>query len=307
MTARRKNARTASRDKRLSADAELERYRDLLSKKRDYIAILELELFNTRSDLAQWKQLVEERLRPLEKRLHNLRTLLYQTMESKQEDIDEAFADLDDEEAYKFRDRIDPDEEFPSAGQNGAKLSPKLEEQVRKLFRELAKRFHPDLTADPDEKVWREQVMAKINQAFAKRDLKALEALAEQPDRALREDKEQSREEELKWLKGEIKRLDGVIRELKSTIKWLEDSPAMKLKLQVRAGGDVEKILDGQEAALREQIADLEEHLIVQGVSIEAIHGEAMNGNGAHENGASEHADGQHETVNMEEDVQAGD
>jgi hypothetical protein len=305
MTARRKSSRPTSRDKRLSADADLERLRDLLNKKRDFITILELELFNTRSDLASWKQLYEAQLDPLEKRVQTLRTLLYQAMESRQESFEDEYGDpnpQDDPEAFEFKDRLDPDQEFPSAGQNGAKLSPKLEERVRKLFRELAKRFHPDLTADPDEKVWREQVMAKINQAFAKRDMAALEALAEQPDRALREDKAQSREEELKWLKGEIKRLDGVIRELKATIKWLEDSPAMRLKLQVRAGADADAILAGLAASLREQIADMEEHLIVQGVPIEVIHAKgASNGAHAAANGHAQQADFE------EEATQAGD
>jgi curved DNA-binding protein CbpA len=244
----------------------------------------------------------EEKLGPLEKRLQTLRTLLYQTMESKRESFEEEFGDLDmdDEDPFAFKDRIGDDEDFPSAGQNGHKLSPKLEEQVRKLFRELAKRFHPDLTADPEEKSWREEVMAKINQAYAKRDLQALQALAEQPDRALLEDKAQTREEELKTIKTEIKRLDGVINELKATIAWLEDSSAMKLKLQVRAGGNADKILALQANSLIEQIADLEEHLIVQGVAIEAIHGQgAVNGhaNGKAANGRKAYSNGHEEEI----------
>lgn len=301
MATKRTSSRSRSKDKRLSADAELERLRDLLNKKRDYITILELELFNTRSDLASWKVMYEDKLGPLEKRLQTLRTLLYQTMESKRESFEDEFGDLemdDNEDSFTFKDRIGDDEDFPSAGQNGHKLSPKLEEQVRKLFRELAKRFHPDLTADPDEKIWREEVMAKINQAYAKRDLQALQALAEQPDRALLEDKAQTREEELKTIKTEIKRLDGVINELKATIAWLEDSPVMKLKLQVRAGGNADKILAIQANSLIEQIADLEEHLIVQGVAIEAIHGQgAVNGHAKAANGRKAYANGHEDEI----------
>lgn len=167
--------RKTTRDKRLSADAELERLRDLLNKKRDYISILQLELFNSRADLAPWMNRYEEHVGPFEKRLRELRMLLFQTMEAQHDDFDEDMDGfgLEDEEEFTYQDRIDPDE-FPANGNGAKKLSPKLEEKVRKLFRELAKRFHPDLTADPEEKKWREKVMGKINMAYTKRDRKSV-------------------------------------------------------------------------------------------------------------------------------------
>jgi hypothetical protein len=55
---------------------------------------------------------------------------------------------------------------------------------LKKLYRQLASRYHPDLTTDPDERVTRTQLMARINEAYAQRDLEALQALAAQGEPA---------------------------------------------------------------------------------------------------------------------------
>jgi hypothetical protein len=56
------------------------------------------------------------------------------------------------------------------------------EEQIKRLFRALARRFHPDLAADDADRARRTAIMIHINEVYAQRDLGALMALAEQPD-----------------------------------------------------------------------------------------------------------------------------
>ena len=51
-------------------------------------------------------------------------------------------------------------------------------DETKKLYHALAKRFHPDLTSDPDDKQWREQLMSQINAAYAERDLATLLSIA---------------------------------------------------------------------------------------------------------------------------------
>ena len=146
-----------------------------------------------------------------------------------------------------------------------------MEEQIKNLFRELARRFHPDLTSDPEEKKWREEIMTRVNQAYSSRDLKALRSLAEQPDRPV-DSPNQTKEQEIAGLKTELKRLDGVIADLKARINHLEESPAWQLKLEARlkrrSGAD---LLTELEAKINDQIADLQEHLIVLGIDLEEI------------------------------------
>ena len=269
------NGRNNKKSLQSTADAELTRLRVRLNKKREYIAILELELFNTRVTIHEFMVLYNERVGHLEEYLRNLRRKLYEVLESQrpeeQEPEADAFAQDNGEEEFTYQER-DENNGWRKIGKaKKSKYSPKMEEQIKNLFRELARRFHPDLTSDPEEKKWREEIMTRVNQAYSNRDLKALRSLAEQPDRPV-DAPNQTKEQEIAGLKAELKRLDGVIADLKARIKHLEESPAWQLKMEARlkrrSGAD---LLTELEAKINDQIADLQEHLIVLGIDLEEI------------------------------------
>ncbi|MBN2045523.1 MAG: J domain-containing protein [Anaerolineales bacterium] len=266
---------TTTRNNRKSlqstADAELTKLKIRLNKKREYIAILELELFNTRVTIHEFMELYDKRVGHLETYLSALRRKLYEELEAQRPAPEEPDADnlgVEDEEEFTYQDRDNGNGWRKIGKAKKSKYSPKMEEQIKNLFRELARRFHPDLTSDPEEKKWREEVMTRVNQAYSNRDLKALRALAEQPDRPV-DAPNQTKEQEIASLRAELKRLDGVIADLKARIKHLEESPAWQLKMEARlkrrSGAD---LLTELEAKMREQIADLEERLIVMGIDI---------------------------------------
>ena len=50
-------------------------------------------------------------------------------------------------------------------------------EDIKKLYREVAKRIHPDLTTDPVEKVRRQELMVEANQAYEAGDMEGLRAI----------------------------------------------------------------------------------------------------------------------------------
>lgn len=262
-------------DKRLQStvDSELTMLRMRLNKKREYIAILELELFNTRVALHEFAIKYNQRVAPLERHLSELRRRLYDLLEAQRGDNGQEESppfEQEPEEEFTYKDKADNG--WRAIGKKKKKApSPKDEEQIRDLFRQMAKRFHPDLTNDPDEKKWRQEVMTKVNQAYSNRDLKTLQALAEQPDRpAFTQD--QTKEQEIESLKAELIRLDDVIADLKARVQHLEETPAWRLKMEARmqrrSGSDM---LTKMVAALEEQIADLQEHLIVLGVDLEDL------------------------------------
>jgi hypothetical protein len=272
MTTKKRSKQNRKSGLQATMDAELTKLRVRLNKKREYIAILELELFNTRVALHEFSVIYNEQIMPLEHRLRQLRRKLYEVLEAQH--------GPGENEAADFNEPEEPDFTFKEKGDNGWRKirgkkrkagSPKQEEKIRDLFRELAKRFHPDLTNDPAEKKWREEVMTKVNQAYANRDLKTLQALAEQPDRPP-PSAMQTHEQEIASLKAELKRLDGVIADLKARIRHLEESPAWQLKLEARmqrrSGSD---LLTEMANKLKEQIADLEEHLIVLGIELKDL------------------------------------
>jgi len=272
MTTKKRSKQSRKSSLQATTDAELTKLRIRLNKKREYIAILELELFNTRVALHEFSVIYNEQITPLENRLRQLRRKLYEVLEAQR--------GPGEKEAADFAEPEEPDFTFKEKGDNGWRKiggkkrkasSPKQEEKIRDLFRDLAKRFHPDLTNDPDEKKWREEVMTKVNQAYANRDLRTLQALAEQPDRPP-PSAMQTHEQEIASLKAELKRLDGVIADLKARIRHLEESPAWQLKLEARmqrrSGSD---LLTEMATKLKEQIADLEEHLIVLGIELKDL------------------------------------
>lgn len=270
MSTNKTNNKPKNDRKELLVDDGLTRLRLRLNKKREYVAILELELFNTRVALYEYQQIYDEHILPLERRLRFLRHELYKLLEAQHGNGKGGIPDLSEEEEPQFTYHEQDENGWRKAAKQAKKAkNPRLEEKIRHLFRELAKRFHPDLTSDPDEKSWRQQIMTKVNMAYAQRDLKALQALAEQPDRPA-PTLAHSTEDEILMLKAELVRLDIVIAELKASIHHLEESPAMKLmmeaRMQRRNGKD---LLSEMETLLKEKIADLEEHLIILGVELD--------------------------------------
>jgi hypothetical protein len=282
MTTKSTKSKTNNKSLQSTADAEILRLRMRLNKKREYIAILELELFNTRVALHEFMVIYQERISPLEQQVRNLRRKLYKILEAQREENEKPPTGFTP--GNGFDQQGDPEEpeikyEEQENGNGWRKVgkrkrknhSPKMEEQIRDLFRELARRFHPDLTNDPEEKKWRQEVMTRVNQAYTNRDLKALRALAEQPDRAI-DAPDQTKEQEVKALKLELKRLDGVIVDLKARIFHLEESPAWHLKMEARMKRrSGRNLLSEMEKKFLDQIADLEERLIILGVEIEEI------------------------------------
>lgn len=60
--------------------------------------------------------------------------------------------------------------------------SPEQAEQIKKLYRQLCRRFHPDLASDEADLVCRTDMMLQINAAYEALDLDGLVLLAGRPD-----------------------------------------------------------------------------------------------------------------------------
>jgi len=216
-----------------ATDPDLKSLRGEVSRRQEHTAELELDLFDLRVSLAEFERELEIRVRPLERELQELRGRLDQLRRdaarraqwgerANREEVPDVVEQFRKAWTPKFR------EDAPSS----AKATPSEPQQgeLRSLYRELAKRFHPDLTTDLKLKPWREEMMAKVNLAYESNDLGALRALQQQVERPAQE-LQVGRDQLMIDLHSEVRRLDRVIVGLQSEIERLERSEVALLKL----------------------------------------------------------------------------
>jgi hypothetical protein len=73
------------------------------------------------------------------------------------------------------RQRLKEDEQIFNA--RAEEETPDFLEELKKLWKMLVSKFHPDLVTDPDEQKRREEVMKQINRAYEEHDLETLKKL----------------------------------------------------------------------------------------------------------------------------------
>ncbi len=258
---RRRSSSGLSEALRRSKDPDLAGLHARIGERQERAAELEFELFETRAELARFQAEMQRRIGPLQARLADLHQQVIQARHRAERlaqwgDRAEAEDAPPDVSAQYERTWRRPPSNLPPEPKKPPDEATKA--QIKAEYRALAKRFHPDLTSDPDEKKWREKMMAEVNQAYSDGDLAALRRLAAQADRPAPAT-ERTREQELAALRGEVKRLDVLIAGLRAELDRLTRSAEVKLMLDAtiarRAGGD---LLAEMASDLRHQVAELE-------------------------------------------------
>jgi tetratricopeptide (TPR) repeat protein len=247
-----------------AGDDELRELQEELSLRQERVAQLEFELADTRADLSRFERTYENKLGPLEDRIEALNADLEQArirsarraQWGEQLESDEQPVDVLEQFRRTWTPREKPPEPPPTQ-----EIDDASKEQMKAIFRALAKRFHPDLVTDTQVKLWRQDIMAQINEAYTAQDMATLQKLAERPDRP-EEAVEKTREQQIADLYKEIKRLDQVIRDLERTLKELINSHTVKLMLEVSiAAQQGRDLLQEMANMMRSDIAQMEAEL----------------------------------------------
>jgi hypothetical protein len=153
-----------------------------LESKRLALATFEAELAQRELDLAT----LQGTLRAFESRYVRTVGVLYRELDELKAQIAEAEARQDAQdpklrdEAATARARAAETASATDAAlgrKHGVDFAPG--DDLKKLFREIAKRVHPDLTTDPKERARRTRVMADANRAYAEGDEAKLQAILE--------------------------------------------------------------------------------------------------------------------------------
>jgi predicted nucleic acid-binding Zn-ribbon protein len=233
------------------SDPELTAYRATLARRQETVAELELDLLNSQTELAEFNAELERRIVPLQKRLAEVQAALKEARQRASRQIlwgaRATSPDIPEDVSAQYQRMWGPD---PAQGAYSAPPSAdrfaEIESQLKLLYRALAKRFHPDLSADPAEKPWREKMMARVNTAYHAQDLTALRQLAAEPNVAPASAAPlapKTRAQIMADLQAEIERLDQLASTLEQQLDDLAKSPAVRLKLDAvfarRAGRDL--------------------------------------------------------------------
>lgn len=249
--------------------AELESLRAKLARRREYMDLLDVELTNTRSALQEFTDLYNRRIGPLEAHQQHLQRQLEELT------VDQAPPSNDWRGARGPRrfgaapaaegEAQEPEAEHPFK-KRAAPTSQDInhERRVRDLFRRLAKRYHPDLAQDDEQRKWHEDIMAEINQAYSAKNLQALETLDRRME--LEMDISPTPAVELARLTVELRQLEALIFDMEQTIRELDLSPAMQMRTELRTDQeDGRDTLAALEREMRSRIAALEEQVLVLG------------------------------------------
>ena len=111
--------------------------------------------------------------------------------------------------------------------------------EAKRLYIDLAKRLHPDLARDDEERQRRERIMQRVNEAFHLRDLAGLravhlESIAEDPSWP-----ERPVTDRLAWAEEELRRLDVALEETRLAMARLRGGELFRLYTRYEAGEPV--------------------------------------------------------------------
>lgn len=142
----------------------------------------------------------------------------------------------DEEETRRYQHAFQEDRQRPH-------LDDASETVLKSLYRELAKRFHPDLARTDLERQQREAVMKRINSAFHDRDVDNLQSLRNETEIEDASFESRSIGEKLVWAIREMNRLDDLIVSISSDIATLRTSDLASLWQRHQQGeGVLEKL-----------------------------------------------------------------
>ncbi|HXO43897.1 MAG TPA: J domain-containing protein [Candidatus Cybelea sp.] len=136
--------------------------------------------------------------------------------------------------------------------------------ELKSLYRELARRVHPDLTADRDDRAKRQSLMAEVNQAYERGDQARLEKILTAYEHSPEAVQGEGPGAELVRVIRRVSQARGRLGEIEAELQGLLRSDLHQLKARVdeaeKSGHDV---LNDMIAKVDEQIALAKERLKV--------------------------------------------
>lgn len=129
------------------------------------------------------------------------------------------------------------------------------EADAKRMYKDLARRFHPDLALSDEDRREREAMMQSVNEAYRARDLAELRSLYVRAEAADPSFGDRPIAERLAWARAELSRLNGMVDQVGEELAALRGMEVHRLWRRYSAGDPVLEQLEDQ----------LEEKLAAQG------------------------------------------
>ena len=259
----------------MDSSFDLDRLEADVQAARDQLARLEQERADLVLELDEFETLYNARIGPIQAKLEETQLhigeykLRIEMVRLRGRAL--APSQLEAEVEYRLRDQRQHAEALHEQSQRARSTSPPppidpaAQLDLKQVYRELAKRAHPDLAADADDRQQRSQRMTEVNALYARRELDELRQLLrhfEAEQQRQREDPQQRQ----RRLTDEYDRIAAAIRHARSEIAELNHGSMMMLKLEyalVRARG--RDVLDevAQQTQTRLSKAETELNLLI--------------------------------------------
>lgn len=172
--------------------AQIDELRAEIARQEAELADLEAELLDIQRELDDFTDRYNRVIKPLRDRLEIIQSVIA-GLEAEKHTPPQPFSTewtpppgyVPVEEQYRQTWQVPREQAGWMPGSEPVDYKPSdsdSETALKRLYRQLARRYHPDLVTDPAERERRNRLMAEINEAYTRRDFDALQALAQQPD-----------------------------------------------------------------------------------------------------------------------------
>jgi hypothetical protein len=134
--------------------------------------------------------------------------------------------------------------------------------ELKRLYREVAKKIHPDLTADPDERVRRQELMAEANRAYQASDESQLAGVLEAYESSPESVKGEGAGAELVRVIRKLSLIKNRLAEIEHELDRLANSDLYLLKLQVQEAQEHGRdLLEEMAEKVARRVVDAKEQL----------------------------------------------
>ena len=219
----------------------MNRLRNDLEQARGYLSAAEAELDRRKAEI----RLLERRIRIRLGRLVDSLAELEEQINGYEEELARRHSPMDVNSGYlpveeQYR-RVWETTSSPAAdqfqtGSTGTHFDLTDDRQVKRLYRQLARRYHPDLAQDSSEIQYRTKKMAALNEAYASRSLTELAALAgeAEPDSMDQAHPNKTAAEMIEALEKELAQVRRRTLLIQNEIQNLHNSPVVGLSLETK-------------------------------------------------------------------------